>query len=128
MNQIKQTKQNKQKAFDYCMYMMLSSYFAKATCTTRIHESQLYLYYQEEKTDDQVKMEQQCIRLAEEDILSRIPGWMLREEVKICLVGRQGSGYTTMKIWCDKYVICIRTKYHKTNPEVLMEVWKKRAR
>lgn len=128
MNQIKQTKQNKQKAFDYCMYMMLSSYFAKATCTTRIHESQLYLYYQEEKTDDQVKMEQQCIRLAEEDILSRIPGWMLREEVKICLVGRQGSGYTTMQIWCDKYVICIRTKYHKTNPEVLMEVWKKRAR
>ena len=110
------------------MYMMLSSYFAKATCTTRIHESQLYLYYQEEKTDDQVKMEQQCIRLAEEDILSRIPGWMLREEVKICLVGRQGLGYTTMQIWCDKYVICIRTKYHKTNPEVFMEVWKKRAR
>ncbi len=119
-------KESKQKAFDYCMYMMLSSYFSKAVCTTRIHESQLYLYYQEEKTEDQVRMEQQCIQLAEKEILSKIPDSVLRKPVNIRLLGSQGSAHTTMQIWFGRYVLRIKTKYHKSNPGVSMEVWKKR--
>ena len=118
-------KESKQKTFDYCMYMMLSSYFARATCTTRIHESQLYLYYQEEKAEEQIRMEQQCIRLAESEILPKIPAGMLRKSVRIHLIGCQSSNRTTMQIWCGRYVICIKTKYHKSNPGVSVEVWKK---
>lgn len=124
-NAMNKNKESKQKTFDYCMYMMLSSYFARATCTTRIHESQLYLYYQEEKAEEQIRMEQQCIRLAESEILPKIPAGMLRKSVRIHLIGCQSSNRTTMQIWCGRYVICIKTKYHKSNPGVSVEVWKK---
>ena len=86
----------------------------------------LYLYYQEEKTEDQVRMEQQCIQLAEKEILSKIPDSVLRKPINIRLLGSQGSAHTTMQIWFGRYVLRIKTKYHKSNPGVSMEVWKKR--
>lgn len=37
----------KQKAFDYCVYMMFSSYYKKAKCLTPILEEKLFLYYKD---------------------------------------------------------------------------------
>jgi len=41
----------KQRAFDYSMYVMLSSYFDKTVCTTKLQEKKLCLAYQELKED-----------------------------------------------------------------------------
>ena len=38
---------DKQKAFDYCVYMMLSSYYKKTVCLSDVMETNLFLRYRE---------------------------------------------------------------------------------
>ena len=53
---------NDQKAFEYALYMIASSYFDKAVCTTQLTERNLLLHYKEENTRKQFEMEDFCIR------------------------------------------------------------------
>ncbi len=52
---------NNQAAFEYVLYMIASSYFAKATCTTGFTERNLLLHYKEQKMKAQYEMEEYCI-------------------------------------------------------------------
>ncbi len=49
-------------AFEYALYMIVSSYFDKADCSTGIMERNLLLHYKEQKIRKQYEMEDYCIR------------------------------------------------------------------
>ena len=77
MLKIEKTKQErkneKQKAFDYCVYMMLSSYYKKARCLSDVLETNLYLHYKELNDNQAVELEKEAINLIEKLILPNIP-------------------------------------------------------
>ena len=50
-----------QAAFEYALYMIASSYFDRAECTTVPMEQKLKLNYREQKQNGQYKMEDFCI-------------------------------------------------------------------
>ena len=57
---------------EYVMYMMLSSYYKKAKCTSKRSEERLYLYYMDMTKDKQYRLEENCIQCIEEEILPEI--------------------------------------------------------
>lgn len=85
MNSALQREINRQRALDYSMYMMLSSYFKGSICKSTFLEKRLYLYYKEQKPDTQVELEEKCIRLIEQEILPQIPKACLDDKVQIKL-------------------------------------------
>lgn len=84
-NSALQREVNRQRALDYCMYMMLASYFNGSICKSSFLEKRLYLYYKEQKPDNQVEMEKQCIQLIEQEILPQIPQACVDSTVRIKL-------------------------------------------
>ena len=116
----------KQHAFDYCMYMMLASYFKKSVCVSRIQEEKLFLYYKELKPQEQIDMEQQCIRLIEKDLMKGIPkkAWNFRIEVH--LRGNEKYPQTEMQIRFKNHILQLFTEYQKRNPELRYSMWVKR--
>lgn len=88
MNSALQREINRQRALDYCMYMMLSSYFKGSICKSTFLEKRLYLYYKEQKPDTQVELEEKCIQLIEQEILPQIPKACWKERVQIKLTQR----------------------------------------
>ena len=75
------------EAFDYVVYMIVGSYFAKATCNrSKFQERKLFLHYKEEKLKSQLAMEDACISFVEQNLLTGIPAefWNSEVEVRIC--------------------------------------------
>ena len=66
----------KQFQLEYAMYMMLGSYFKKATCKSKIIEKRLFLYYQDLGCSKQEDLEEEVIKFIDETLLFAldIPG------------------------------------------------------
>lgn len=116
------TKTNHQNAFDYCMYMMLTSCFPKVSIQTPLHEKKLYLYYKEEKEADQVQMEEQCLRYIQK-LENKLPAELWQQNMAVHLVGRRGGSYTTIKLQGDDYIIYVKTEYYKKKPKIYLKLW-----
>jgi hypothetical protein len=56
-------KKDKQRELDYCMYMMVSGFFKKASCESWYWERNLFTSYIQMKEDDQCKLERRCIHV-----------------------------------------------------------------
>lgn len=102
-NSALQREINKQRALDYCMYMMLSSYFNGSICKSTFLEKRLYLYYKEQKPDKQVEMEKQCIQLIEQELLPRIPGACTESRVQIKLTQQGEREPVLLTLWGKGY-------------------------
>ena len=122
-----QKKRNRQKAFDYCMYMMLTSYFKQSVCKSRYIEKQLFLYYQEEKSYNQIAMEEQCVKLIEEEILPKIPHKYQNARVDTHLQQCKDAVHTRLLVHTGNYILCIYTAYDKQKPQVIMSQWVKKS-
>ena len=61
-----------QYQLEYAVYMMLSSYFGKARCLSKITEKKLYLYYQELNERKQYELEDEIIEFIENTLLRTI--------------------------------------------------------
>ncbi len=99
-----------QKAFDYCTYMMLSSYFDKAICKNKAYESKLFLYYQDLSVSQQIEMECRCLKTLREDVLCKLPKKFFYQMVEIHLVPQPGGG-TEIVIFDGINVIGVSTVY-----------------
>ena len=66
-------RNEKQKAFDYCVYMMLSSYYKKTRCLSDVLQTNLFLHYKELNDNQAVELEKEAINLIEKLILPNIP-------------------------------------------------------
>lgn len=115
-----QKKIDRQRAFDYCMYMMLTSYFQKSICRSKYLEKKLYLYYQEQKQNDQIAMEEQCIRLIEQEILPKVPQKYQMREVDTHIRRRKNYPGAELLIHTGDYILRVATNYDKKRPEIFM--------
>ena len=64
---------NKQQQTTYVLYMIISSYFHKSICNTKLLETTLFLHYKELAGNRQEKLEQRIIEASEKklkDVLS----------------------------------------------------------
>ena len=90
MFKIEKTKQErkneKQKAFDYCVYMMLSSYYKKARCLSEVLETSLFLHYKELNDNQAVELEKEAIKLIEKLILPNIPEDIEQKEATVTIL------------------------------------------
>ena len=53
-------EKTKQKAFDYCVYMMFSSYYKKTKCISEVLETNLYLHYKDMNDNQAVELEKEA--------------------------------------------------------------------
>lgn len=71
------------KALAYAIFMIVGSYFKKAVPVSDIKEKRLRLYYSEQKRDNQIKMEEQCIKYFENFINDELTEDMLNDMVEV---------------------------------------------
>ena len=98
----------KQKALNYVMYMILGSYFTKAVCKSPIREKQLLLYYKDLKPNDQVDMENLCIRYIEK-FKKAVPEEFWNQEMEVHFEGRLAN---VIRLQSDKNIVYVRTEYN----------------
>lgn len=126
-NNALQKQISRQRAFDYCMYMMLTSYFGKSVCKSEYLEKKLFLNYQEQKVNDQIAMEEQCIRLIEKEILPKVPEKYVSESVDAHLQQSKDAVHTRVLIHTGDYILGVNTHYDKHKPQVFTCQWLKNA-
>ena len=74
-----------QAAFEYVLYMIASSYFESAKCSTGAAERSLLLNYKEQKAVSQYMMEDFCISFMDK-FAERIGADLFRREVEARLI------------------------------------------
>ena len=76
----------KQKAFDYCVYMMLTDHYRKTRCLNPMMEKKLFLYYKDLSDNTAVSMEKEADRVLQKEILSQIPWDVSQEDAQIYIL------------------------------------------
>lgn len=76
----------KQKAFDYCVYMMITGYFRKTRCLNPIMEKKLFLYYKDLSDNSAISMEKEAERMIEKEIFSKISWDVSQEDAQVYIL------------------------------------------
>ena len=122
------TKQmSKQKAFEYCMYMILSSYFSTIILKSPLQEKNLLLHYKDLKPQEQFALEEQCIRYFDK-IQNKIPAGVWEEPMEVHLLGKKDRTNTELRFESEPYIICVTADCSKAKPEIKFVFWKKKKR
>ena len=74
---------DKQAAFEYALYMMLGSYFEKMACCSPMYEKKLHMQYLQQKEENQLQMEDFCIRFVEKELMPQLPEDFWRQQVEV---------------------------------------------
>lgn len=108
-----------QRAWDYVMYMMLTSYFDETNCLTQFWEKKLSLNYRAMKKQDQYAAEDKCIKVIEDEILPKLPEEFINSAVDVKLMIDEKLDVTVMIVSNDKYELMVSYKYDvkKTDTE-----------
>lgn len=108
-----------QRAWDYVMYMMLTSYFDETNCLTQFWEKKLSLNYRAMKKQDQYAAEDKCIKVIEDEILPKLPEEFVNSAVDVKLMIDEKLDVTVMIVSNDKYELMVSYKYDvkKTDTE-----------
>lgn len=115
----------RQRAFDYSMYVMLSSYFDKTVCTTRMQEKKLCIAYQELKEDAKQDYDEASIRIIEEELLPKLPKCFVNQQMDLALLGKEDDACTEIRLQNDNYVLRVKSRYTKKAPKMVYEIWRK---
>lgn len=114
----------KQKALDYCMYMILASYFENIVLKSPIQEKNLLLHYKDLKPQDQIDLEEQCIRYLQK-VEKKIPAAIWEQPTEAHLIGRPGKVSTELRFVSEPYVIGVQTGYEKGKAQIKFVLWSK---
>lgn len=117
----------KQRAFDYSMYVMLSSYFDKTVCTTKLQEKKLCLAYQELKEDAKQDYDEKSIKVIEDELLPKLPKKFMQQQMELALLGRENKICTEIRLQNADYVLRVKSRYTKRAPKMVYEIWRKNA-
>jgi len=117
----------RQRAFDYSMYVMLSSYFDKTVCTTRMQEKKLCIAYQELKEDAKQDYDEASIKIIEEELLPKLPKCFVNQQMDLALLGKEDDACTEIRLQNDNYVLRVKSRYTKKAPKMVYEIWRKNA-
>ena len=115
-----------QPAFEYCMYMMLGSYFRSTKCLAPLQEKKLRFQYQSQKVENQYQMEDICLRLIKKNLLPKLPMNIGMKDMEVQLIGHPITGRTEIRMQCPQYILRVMCDYRgKKNSTVIHEVWVK---
>lgn len=117
----------KQRAFDYSMFLMLSSYFDKAKCSGELQKKKLHLAYQELKDEDKDTFDAQSIAVIEKELLPNLPKDLVERDMQIVLLGNECNPCTEIRLSDEEYMLRVKAKYAKKNSVLVHEIWKKCA-
>ena len=125
---VKMNFTDKQTAFEYAMYMMLGSYFDKATCKNKWQEKKMFFQYQEQKEKQQYMMEDICIRYIENELVPNLPKKFWQQEVTVKFRPTSLDGVHDIQFHGKEYVLRVGGVYRgKRNTNMQYEVWRKDA-
>ena len=121
-------KTEKQRAFDYSMYVMLSSYFNKTVCSTNMQQQKLCLAYQELKDTEKQQFDEKSIQLIEKELLPNLPKWFFDQQMRILLLGNEEEEGTEIRFQNRYYILRIKAFYDRKKPVLAYEVWKQKRK
>ena len=102
---------DKQKAFDYCVYMMLSSYYKKTVCLSDVMETNLFLRYRELRDNMAVELESEAIKVIEKEILPKIPEAIEEKEAQVVILPWNNTyGCHGIQVTTDGSVVTVYIK------------------
>ena len=115
MFKFEKTKQektiDKQKAFDYCVYVMLSSYYKKAECLSDVLETNLLLRFRELKDSVAEDLESEAINVIERFVLPNIPEAIEHKEAKVIILPWNNTyGCHGIQVVTDNTVVTVYIK------------------
>ncbi len=114
---------NPQVAFDYALYVMASSAFAKTTCKSTLLEKNMLLQFREQKLNTQYQMEDICIALLKKEV-RRFPKSLRRQEMTVHL--RKRSGFPTEVLFVSpRYIVSFCGTYAGKNSKLSCRVWER---
>jgi hypothetical protein len=73
-------------AATYVVYMMMGSYFKKALCDSTLRLGQLRIAYCEQKSDNQIKIEERCVNYIESRVIGVVPEIIFQDMVNVKFV------------------------------------------
>lgn len=89
-------KQETQRVFDYCLYMMLTSYFKASRCRSRQMEKKLFLDYKEYNLNKVYAMEEAAIKFVEEQVMPIFPKEALNQSVEVRMIPDKEQAVTKL--------------------------------
>ena len=121
---VKMNFTDNQTAFEYSMYMMLGSYFNKATCSNAFLEKGMRVRYQEQKEKKQYEYEDLCIEFVEKKLLPRLPKKLWKQDVQVSFRPLNKAGLHQLLFTSKDYLLCITPIYKgKRDSHISYEVW-----
>ena len=115
---------NNQKAFEYAVYMIASSYFKTCKCKSKILEKNLFLQYQEQKINSQYEMEEICICFMEE-LSQKLPKDFFEQDMEVHFIRREKTPLEIL-FKNEKYIMSFSGRYAAKNSLIDYSVWKKK--
>lgn len=100
------TREDKLKGFNYCMYMILGSYFNNARCTTKYLEKKCRLQYCELGPNKQGDNEERCINYLDRNVFSIFPKPLMKVDVDL-LFRQYNSCSAEIQARSDMFIIRI---------------------
>ena len=100
-----------QRVFDYCLFMMLTSYFKSAVCRNKLMEKKMFLCYKEYNMNRVYQLEELAIRVVEEQVLQYFSAEELEEAVEVWLVPDGSSGCIDTLIRTSQGIVEIGGEY-----------------
>jgi hypothetical protein len=90
-------------AATYVIYMMMGSYFKKAVCDSPLKLGQLRIAYCEQKSDNQIRMEERCVNYIDNRVVGVVPDNIFEDMVDVKFV-RKDSITVVRFIGLDWYL------------------------
>ncbi len=107
-----------QRVFEYCMYMMLGSYFKSTHCKSNHLETQLLLYYKEYGLKKVYGLEERVLRLIEREVLPVVPKEYLSCDAKIKLIRNEKHDVTVVVLTVQDAQLLVCGKYNGKESKV----------
>ena len=111
-----------QTAFEYAIYMIVGSYFKKASCASSLQERSMRLQYCEQKQESQYRMEDVCISYVEQELLPKLPETFWNREMQVHFVRGCGGGISEIRFSSDNWILRIRGVYNGKHTELFHTV------
>ena len=121
---VKMNFTDNQTAFEYALYMIASSYFDKAICTSYFTEKGMLLQYKEQKLDKQYSMEDICIRFMDE-IADELPEEMFHQDMWVHLSKRKGTP-TEILFENENYILRFTGNYAGRKSKIDYRIYNKK--
>lgn len=121
----KMTFTNGQVAFEYAIYMMVSSYFKKAVCANPLFEKKLCVQFHEQKSNNQYRMEEMALSYVKTHLAKEIPSSVWKEEMQVHFIPEKKSGKTEIRFMNDQYILRLFGDYCGKASVIKHEFWAK---